>query len=186
MKLQYCLILFLIACSGCGENYPKPKGLLRIDETANFKKITEISFAEFEVISGSDVKPAKEQGKELWLNIIYPDYHVQLYGTYCRITKNNLTSVTDDFYKLLYRNMMDEEFDYSLFEDEKKSVFAHLFVSNAAVASPVQFFITDSAHHFFRGAVYFTDSLPREMRVPYTDFMVEETAHLLETFNWKN
>ena len=54
---------------------------------------------------------------------------------------------------------------------------------NAATAS--QFYLTDSVHHFLRGALYF-DAAPNEDSLkPVNDFLLEDVRHMINSFKWK-
>ena len=54
---------------------------------------------------------------------------------------------------------------------------------NAATAN--QFFVTDPANHFFRGALYF-DATPNEDSLGIVnDFLQEDMKHLINTLKWK-
>jgi gliding motility-associated lipoprotein GldD len=54
---------------------------------------------------------------------------------------------------------------------------------NTATAN--QFFLTDSVHHFFRGALYF-DATPNEDSLGIVnDFLKKDLLHLINTLKWK-
>jgi gliding motility-associated lipoprotein GldD len=67
-------------------------------------------------------------------------------------------------------------------ENGVKGVFFHI---GGDVATNYQFFLTDSVHHFFRGALYF-DSTPNEDSLaPINAFLLKDLTHLVNTFRWK-
>jgi gliding motility-associated lipoprotein GldD len=55
---------------------------------------------------------------------------------------------------------------------------------NAATAK--QFFVTDSVHHFLRGALYFDASPNEDSLGIVNDFLQVDMKHLINTFRWKN
>ena len=186
MRAKQFALLFFVLCCGCTEYYPKPKALLRVDAAERYQVADSLSFARFQTLSGARILPEKESGQEVWINILYPFYNAEFYGTYRRFSApKELTELCDDFYKLLDRNVRDEEVYYAHFEDAARATYGYLYWSDAPIPSPVQFFVTDSARHFFRGAVYFSDSLSYEMRVPYARAFSDEMMRLIESFNWK-
>ena len=185
MKINQ-FILFLLLLCGCAEYYPKPKGLLRVDASESYQVVDSYSFARFETVSGARISPQKVNGEELWINIRYPFYHAELFGTYRPFSgEKELTELSDDFYKLLDRNVRDEKLYYAFFEDTIRATFGYLYWSDEPIPSPVQFFVTDSVRHFFRGALYFSDSLSYETRVPYAHALNDEMTYLIESFSWK-
>jgi gliding motility-associated lipoprotein GldD len=54
------------------------------------------------------------------------------------------------------------------------------------VATANQFFVTDSANHFLRGALYF-DATPNEDSLGVVNkFLIDDVLHLINTFKWKD
>jgi len=53
------------------------------------------------------------------------------------------------------------------------------------VATPYQFFLTDSTHHFFRGALYYDATPNQDSLAPVNAFLLEDIQHILNTFRWK-
>jgi gliding motility-associated lipoprotein GldD len=54
---------------------------------------------------------------------------------------------------------------------------------NTATAN--QFFLTDSTHHFLRGALYF-DAAPNEDSLrTVNEFLKQDLQHLINTLRWK-
>jgi gliding motility-associated lipoprotein GldD len=61
-------------------------------------------------------------------------------------------------------------------------IFFHL-TGNVATAN--QFFLSDTLHHFLRGALYF-DATPNEDSLgPVNAFLKEDMFHLINTLKWK-
>nr|MBP7389581.1 hypothetical protein [Chitinophagales bacterium] len=52
-------------------------------------------------------------------------------------------------------------------------------------ASNVQFFLSDSTHHFIRGALYFNTTPNTDSMAPIVAFVKEDLKQLLRTFEWK-
>ena len=185
MKIKQFILILLVFC-GCTEYYPKPKGFLRVDASENYALVDSFSFARFETAADARILPEKKENGEAWVTIRYPLYHAELYGTYHSFSgKEELAGLGDDFYRLLERNVRDEKVYYARFEDTLRAAYGYLYWSDAPIPSPVQFFVTDSVCRFFRGAVYFSDSLSHEMSVPYAQFFSDEMMRLIETFSWR-
>ena len=186
MKGKLHILLSITLLCGCADYYPKPKGFLRVDVTESFQSIDSLSFAHFSTATGVEVLPEKASGGEAWINLRYPFYHAELYGTYHTFSnKDGLMRLSDDFYDLLDRTAGAEKLYYAHYDDSPQATYGYLYWSDAPIPSPVQFFVTDSLSRFFRGAVYFSDSLSREMQAPYSRALSDEMMRLIETFNWK-
>ena len=52
-------------------------------------------------------------------------------------------------------------------------------------ASNVQFVLTDSTKHFFRGALYFNNVPNKDSIAPMSDYIREDIIHIMESFEWK-
>ena len=53
-------------------------------------------------------------------------------------------------------------------------------------ASPLQFYLTDSIHHFVNGALYFEVQPNYDSILPAVKFIEKDIKHLMETLEWKN
>jgi gliding motility-associated lipoprotein GldD len=52
-------------------------------------------------------------------------------------------------------------------------------------ASAVQFYVTDSVHHFLRGSLYFNLPPQIDSLEPVIKFVEADIDHLINTFSWK-
>ncbi|HIX74537.1 MAG TPA: hypothetical protein H9977_05845 [Candidatus Parabacteroides intestinipullorum] len=71
------------------------------------------------------------------------------------------------------------------YEDPERAVYGSLFLLGDQSASPVQFYLTDSIQHFFRGALYFDHVVPSDSLKPVVDYLTHDVIELMESFNWK-
>jgi hypothetical protein len=54
------------------------------------------------------------------------------------------------------------------------------------VASPLQFFATDSTNHFLRGSLYFDHSPNPDSLKPSLAHVEQDIIHLIESLAWTN
>jgi gliding motility-associated lipoprotein GldD len=60
------------------------------------------------------------------------------------------------------------------------------FTLKGNTATANQFFLTDSTHHFLRGALYF-DATPNEDSLKIVnDFLKKDLEHLINTLKWRS
>ncbi|MHB9056531.1 MAG: gliding motility lipoprotein GldD, partial [Paludibacteraceae bacterium] len=71
------------------------------------------------------------------------------------------------------------------FENPGKRVFGILYELTGNTASPVQFVLTDSTKHFFRGALYFDNVPNKDSIAPMSEYVREDIVHMMESFEWK-
>jgi gliding motility-associated lipoprotein GldD len=120
-----------------------------------------------------------------WLNINFPNNNATIYVSYNNIKSNQFNELVKDAYTFANNhNIKANMIEDSVFTTENgvKGVFFHI---GGDVATNYQFFLTDSVHHFFRGALYF-DSTPNEDSLaPINAFLLKDLTHLVNTFRWK-
>jgi len=66
-----------------------------------------------------------------------------------------------------------------------KHVFGALFSLQGDVATPFQFYLTDSINHFASGVLYFNSVPNYDSLRPSIDYVYKDIRHLIETFEWK-
>jgi gliding motility-associated lipoprotein GldD len=58
-------------------------------------------------------------------------------------------------------------------------------IEGKEVASPFQFWVSDSSTHFLRGALYFSVRPNNDSLEPVINFIVKDIDHLLSTLEWR-
>ena len=66
-----------------------------------------------------------------------------------------------------------------------KKVFCTFFELKGDVASPFQFYITDSTSKFVSGVVYFNSTPNYDSIRPSLDYLKIDLEHMIENFEWK-
>ncbi len=121
-----------------------------------------------------------------WMNLQFPAMNATVYISYNTIQQNNLEVLVRDAYNFANNHSNKASFieDSSFVNPQGlKGVFFHL---GGDVASPYQFFITDSSKHFLRGALYFDTTPNADSLAPVIDFLFQDLKHLVNTFQWKS
>jgi gliding motility-associated lipoprotein GldD len=126
------------------------------------------------------------QQKSGWMNLQFPTLNATIYISYNAVQKDKLDVLVRDAYNFANNHSNKASFiEDSAFENPigLKGVFFHL---GGDVASPYQFFITDSSRHFLRGALYFDTTPNADSLAPVIDFLYQDLKHLVNTFHWKS
>ncbi len=127
-----------------------------------------------------------DQQKNGWMNLQFPSLNATLYISYNAVQKDKLDVLVRDAYNFANNHSNKASFiEDSAFETPEglKGVFFHL---GGDVASPYQFFITDSSRHFLRGALYFDTTPNADSLAPVIDFLYQDLKQLVNTFHWKS
>lgn len=176
------LLFFLAGCGG--ENIqPKPRGYFRIDTPpATYKTFDTCNF-KVEINKKANWVPHKTEA--CWGNVEYPMLKAEIQLTYKPVEKN-LDQLLDDAQTLAFKHSVKADgIGEKLYSHPEMGVHGILFKIEGNAASPAQFFITDSTHHFLRGALYFHAVPNADSLKPVIKFFEGEIIHLMETAQWK-
>jgi len=187
----WLLVAILLPVLSCREvAVPRPRGYFRIDLPAHdyvtFNsgpgQKNDLPFS-FEYPSyGKITYPAPG-----WFNIDFSSYDASIYFTYKDI-KNNLDTLLEQTYKINFQNHITkaDAINEQLINDPERRVYGILYDLKGNTATSVQFFVTDSTRHFFRGSLYFFAEPNPDSLAPVTDFFRKDIIHIIETMKWKD
>ena len=72
-----------------------------------------------------------------------------------------------------------------VFSDPENKVYGILYDLKGNTATAVQFFVTDSTRHYFRGSLYFMSEPNPDSIAPVNEFFRKDIIHMIETLRWK-
>lgn len=183
------LLSTLLFVTACNEYTPKPKGYNRIDNIEETRDVEHI-FTEFSFRYSDQARIDTIQSKikdEVWFNISYPKYNAILYCTYLPVSKLNLPKILDDSYRLAFSHSLKaDEIIQKTYSNESKKVSGTIYSIEGNVATPIQFFLTDSVSHFFRGSFYYTEKVNQDSVAPITELVLKDIQQMINTFSWKS
>jgi gliding motility-associated lipoprotein GldD len=192
-SFYYCL-LFTIILSACNSDYPyRPRGYYKIELPP--KKYQSFDKAGFpytfeypvyaQIVQDTSFFEQKPENP-YWINIDFPQFGGRIHLSYKDVRKNHFDSLVNDAFTLSYKQ---HTYKASAIEPEpfttangSSGVYFNL-KGNTATSN--QFFITDSAQHFLRGALYFAATPNEDSLQPVNVFLREDVEHLLNTVQWR-
>jgi len=185
------LMLITLLMAGCGNKQkptPKPRGYFRIDLPE--KSYTPLNIDcpySFEYPSYSKiVRDPGKVGKPCWINIHFPDFDGNIHISY-KPVQGNLKTFTEDARNLAYKHTVKAEaISEQAFVNKEQQVYGIFYDLQGNVASPAQFYLTDSSRHFIRGSLYFRTEPNQDSLDPVIRFVKEDMRHLMETLQWQN
>ena len=182
-------IIFVAASCNNNENYlPKPRGYFRIDlpEKA-YTKVDTIERYSFECPDYAFVTPDPYSPNEKnWVNIEMPSFKGSIHLTH-KSVDGNLSEYLEDVHTMVTKHLQKANgVRDSLIVNEEHLVYG-LFIEmdGKGVATPMQFYLTDSTKNFIRGALYFNFQPNNDSMQPVINFIREDIEHLINTFEWK-
>ncbi len=178
------LILICLILISCRENYtPKPRGFFKISfPEKEFQQFINKCPFTFKFPKYSSIESLE---KDCFLNLNFPDYSSTLHISYFPID-NNLIRHSEESRTLAYKHSIKaNSISEQLFVDQENKVFGIVYKYNGKTATALQFYLTDSIDHFFRGALYFNTEI-NDSIIPISNFLQDDIKLLIESFRWKS
>ena len=187
--ISYSFLSAIIILSSCiGNSTPKPKGFLRIEPP----EVQYVLFNEnelpytFSVSQYATIELPPADSATYWINIDYPEFDAKIYCSYINITAGTLDEHVEECFKLAERAARNVAvITKKSYENKDNNVYGTLFLLEGESPSPVQFMLTDSAMHFFRGALYYKYKTNADSIAPVTEYIKNDIVELIQTFYWK-
>lgn len=187
--IRIVIIIISLNFIGCRESsIPKPYGYFRVDlPEHSYRKIDTLGLPyTFDLAKEAAVINRENGDEKFWIDIYYPQLNASVYCSYKPI-KNNLLELLEDTRKIVYKHSIKADgINEKVFEARNKKVFGILYDLKGNTASSLQFVLTDSTQHFFRGALYFNNVPNKDSIVPMAEFIRKDMIRLMESFEWKN
>ncbi len=178
------LLLFLSFYS-CREKFtPRPMGYLRFKfPEHNYLRVS-YPYISFEKPEYMVYTPKESPENELWFNLTYPHYGVEIHCSY-KPVKENIKQLSEDVHYFVYKHTIKSTgIDESVIMYPENSVFGIVYRIRGNVASNIQFVATDSISHFLRGALYLHSRPNEDSLAPIIDFAKQDIDHMLKTLQW--
>jgi gliding motility-associated lipoprotein GldD len=187
-----CLIPFALCFIACNSIYtPKPRGYFKISFPEHqYQSFNRPDFPySFEypvyaqIIRDTSFFEDKPENP-YWINVDFPQFHARIYISYKQIASGNFEKLRDDAYKLTYKHTYKATSIEDSVMKTPLGITGIFFNVGGNAATAKQFFVSDSAKHFLRGALYF-DTTPNEDSLGIVNqFLQEDMKHLINTLKW--
>ena len=186
-------ILTLFSCGSASEEentaMPRPRGLPAMDIPPHQYQALEKGHPfSFELSKQAVVKKDTFALSEPhWMYIYYPRWDAFIQLTYKSVEgdRKRLDKMIRDSYVLASKHQMKAnriEDAILTTRDGRKATVIEL---EGEVATPFQFFATDSTSHFLRGAVYLNTATKNDSLAPVIRYLKQDAIHLIQTLRWK-
>ena len=183
--------MMAVTFASCGEetNYmPKPRGYFRIDlPEKSYSVVDTIERYRFECPTYAYTTHDRYSPDEKnWVNIEMPEFNSSIHLTH-KSVEGNLGEYLEDVHTMLTKHLQKANgIRDSLIVNEEHHVYGMLIeMDGKAVATPLQFYLTDSTDNFVRGALYFNFKPDNDSLQPVINFIREDIDRMIETFEWK-
>ena len=187
LVLSSLLIALFSSCDN-KQYQPKPRGYFRIDfPEKEYVRLDSMSYYSFEYPTYTTITPDYHslQEKE-WINVEYPSHKGTIHISYKTVNDNLDAYLEDSYYMMTKHISRAMGIRDSVIINPERDVYGLVyFLEGEGVASPMQFYLTDSVSHFMRGSLYFNVKTNNDSLAPVIDFIIDDVRHLIETVEWK-
>ncbi len=186
---KVCIGCLVFCCLfSCSDYTPKPKGYLRIEpEAPRYMPFSKdgMPFA-FDISHLAVVELPPAGLPPTWVNIGYPTLKAKIYCSYLPVTRQAFPEIDRESRALLLRQVRQATVAEKAYSHPEANVYATLFEVSGEAPSPIQFIVTDSVKHFFRGALYYEQYGNADSIAPVTRYLQTDIRELIQSFYWKN
>lgn len=187
--LLYILLLPILVASACDNSYsPKPRGYHRIEFPQKaYKSYRGSCPYSFEYPDYAVIKrDSSRNSKPCWLNMNFPTFNGSLHLSYQPITSREVFfELTEDARTFAFKHTVKATaIDEGRISYPHKKVYGIYYSIKGNTASSIQFFLTDSANHYLRGALYFNEEPRLDSIQPVLDFIEKDVDVFIKSFTW--
>jgi len=188
MKKTIGLLLIWAGLLSCRHTeVPRPVGYFRIDFPEKKYRLCDSTLPyRFEYpVYGVILRDSTRGAEPYWINIEFPAYKGKLHLSYKKV-QGNLAQYIEDTRKLAYKHTIKADaIDEIVVRNDSAHVYGLIYDIKGNAASSLQFFLTDSVHHFLRGALYFSSQPNKDSLSPVVEFFRADVDHFIHSFHWK-
>ena len=188
MLVALAIAFVVVSCDDNDSYLPKPRGYFRIDlpEKA-YTKVDTIERYSFECPQYAYITPDPFSPLEKnWANIEMPQFKGSIHLTH-KDVNGNLGEYLEDVHTMVTKHLQKANGvrDSLIFNEEHNVYGLFIEMDGKGVATPMQFYLTDSTKNFVRGALYFNFQPNNDSMQPVINFIREDIDHMINTFEWK-
>jgi gliding motility-associated lipoprotein GldD len=179
------LLTFFFGCNSTP--IPKPRGYFRLEfpekQYKSFDSIFPYKF--YYPVYGKVIMDNQVGAEKYWINIDFPRYKARIHISY-KPVNGNINNLIEDVRTLAYKHTIKADaINEKVFSNPERKVYGILYDIKGNAASSYQFYVTDSAKHFLRGALYFNVHPNKDSLSPAIDFFGKDMRYLIESLEWK-
>jgi len=191
MRIPACILFFIIAlaaCSSGGDYSPKPRGYFRIDLPKKEYQTYKSRWYSFDYPSYAAIYPdSSKEAQPGFVNMAFPRFNGRIHLTYKLITsKQQFDTLTEKSRELVFKHTIKATaIDEAIISYPDRKVYGTYYTIKGNTASAVQFYLTDSAKNYLRGALYFHEEPRQDSIQPVLEFIEKDIDVLIKSLRWK-
>lgn len=188
-------VLVMVVFTACNSPYtPKPKTYpsIHFPEQTYQRYVSDICPMSFDVpVYGTVERDSLYFDRELqddcWLNVRIPRFKATLHLSYKQLEQRyDLDQLVEEAFKLTYRHVERADFIQPKMLQTDDEVIGIWYDLGGNSASNAQFYVTDTAQHFIRAALYLRERPNIDSLAPIVEFVKSDFEHLVRSIEWED
>ena len=187
----------LLLVTACGEEtsmLPKPRAFPRVNypvgEAKSFKlEVCPFTFSKpsYVIVERDTAYFDEKPRNPCWFDLVTPSLNGRVHMSYYPVgSLAEYEELRDDAYELVGKhNVVANYIEEIQISRPASKVSGFAFDIEGDVASPFQFYISDSTNHFLRGSLYVRAKASADSLAPIYDFLREDVMEVLESLEWQ-
>lgn len=198
MAYKSCLFFLIFCClifQACEDVIysPKPRGFPKVDYPEKAYILFESDYCDFtferpvySIIQKDTLFFDEKPVHPCWFDVFIPLYDARIHCSYFPIDENNsFEKLTNDAFVMANKHNLKANYIDDLVIKKPNRVGGIVFNIEGPVASPFQFYLSDTTSHFLRGALYFNTQARPDSLQPVIEFVKTDIMHMINTFEWR-
>ena len=188
VRVLTVIVILVLAFYSCNKvDIPRPYGYFRVELPKHEYRMIDTLGLPYRFALPTNAKLINRDAKndKFWVDIYYPKLNASIFCSY-KPVKGNLIDLLEDTRKIVYKHSVRADgIGEKAFNHPENNVYGILYDLTGNTASSVQFVLTDSTKHFFRGALYFNNVPNKDSIAPMSNYIREDVIKIMESFEWK-
>ena len=183
-----------IACGGDKVYTPKPKMYPRViypTKAYEDKQPSDCSFT-FRAPTYADIVKDEYFYEDdivdpCWFDIVVPELQASIHCSYYPLqSRAQLDELVADAFEVTNKHTIKANYiEEALIANPSRSVYGLLFAVDGPVATPLQFYLTDSTDHFFRASLYFDSKVNPDSTAPIVQYLQQDIDTIISSWQWQ-
>ena len=173
---------------------PRPRAFPRVIYPVGEPEAFEVTYCPFRFEKPSYVEVERDTlffdeapRSDCWFDLVTPTLNGRVHFSYYPISSlADYEELRDDAFDLAGKhNIVANYIDERPISRPEAGVHGFAFDIEGDVASPFQFFVSDSSRHFLRGSLYVNAKASADSLAPVYDFLREDLLEVIGTLAWE-
>lgn len=195
LRLLVLSILIICGLQACEDPVytPKPRMFPRIDYPARdyrtFSKADcpfTFEYPAYAQVTQEDYIFDDGYSNACWFNLSIPAFNGTLYTSYIPVeSETGFNKVIRDAFKIVGKHNIKANYREEAVIQNAQGVTGLAFNIKGPVATPYQYYVTDTTQHFFRASLYFNTQVAPDSMAPIYRYVIEDVQHMIDTWEWR-